>query len=85
VNGSRNGSVEMDSGRTPGGVGLGEVGHSQKYYRTGRRAGADYQSTCPRAYAGSAEIGRFRRRLASLAGQVCDNNGSNFSSIALAE
>ena len=28
MNRSRNGSVEMYSGRTPGGVGLGEMGHS---------------------------------------------------------
>lgn len=49
--GSWSGTVEMDSGRTPGGVGLGEVGHSQTYYDTGRRAVADYQSTWPRAYA----------------------------------
>jgi len=51
LNGSWNGTVEMDSGRTPGGVGLGEVGHIQRYYDTGPRAVADYQSTWPRAYA----------------------------------
>jgi hypothetical protein len=49
--GGWSGTIEMDTGRTPGGVGLGEVGHSQKYYDTGQRAVADYQSTWPRAYA----------------------------------
>jgi|ERR1700722_9623154 hypothetical protein len=44
LDGSGDGTVEMDSGRTPGGVGLGEVGHSQEYYDTAKWAGADYQS-----------------------------------------
>ena len=45
MDGSCNGSVEVDSGRTPGGVGLGEVSHSQRHYDTGREGGADYQSS----------------------------------------
>src|SRR5271166_2468526 len=63
LNGSGDGTVEMDSGRTPGGVGLGEVGHSQRYYDTGRKGGGDYQSTCPRAYSGGVEIGGRAARL----------------------
>lgn len=51
MNCSGNGSVELESGRTPVGVGLGEVSHSQWNYAIGRAAGADYQSTCTRAYA----------------------------------
>src|ERR1700733_11706740 len=44
LDGCGDGTVEMDSGRTPRGVGLGEVGHSQKYYDTAKWARADYQS-----------------------------------------
>src|ERR1700690_330492 len=51
MNGSRNGTIELDSGRTPVGVGSGEVGHSQLHYDTRRPGRADYQSTCTRAYA----------------------------------
>ena len=51
MNGSRNGSIELYSGRTPVGVGSGEVGHNQLHYDIRAPARADYQSTCPRAYA----------------------------------
>jgi hypothetical protein len=51
MNGSRNGSIELYSGRTPVGVGSGEVGHNQLHYDISGPARADYQSTCPRAYA----------------------------------
>jgi len=38
LNGSSDGTVEMDSGRAPGGVGLGEMGHSHEYYDTAQWA-----------------------------------------------
>lgn len=50
MNGSRNGSIELYTGRTPVGVGLGEVGHSLMDYAIKHAAWADYQSTCPQAY-----------------------------------
>ena len=50
MNGSRNGSIELYSGCTPGGVGLGEVGHSLMDYAIKDVSWADYQSTCPQAY-----------------------------------
>ena len=51
MNGCRNGSIELYSGRTPVGVGLGEVGHSHLDYAIRAASCGDYQSTCPRAYA----------------------------------
>ena len=51
MNGSRNGSIELYSGRTPVGVGLGEVGHSHLDYAMSPAPAADYQSSWPRAYA----------------------------------
>lgn len=51
MNGSSNRSIELYSGRTPVGVGLGEVGHSHLDYAMSQSPAADYQSTWPRAYA----------------------------------
>src|SRR3979411_2988719 len=47
----RDRSKELNSGGTLIDIGLGEVSHSQLNYATLRPFGADYQSTCTRAYA----------------------------------
>ena len=49
TNGGGNRSVQVHSGRTPAGVGLGELGHSRSNYGIFRRLPADYQSACTRA------------------------------------
>jgi len=60
VEGCPNRSVEVESGRTLLGVGLGGVRHSHMNYATAEKVGADYQSTCTRAYAKELAGARLR-------------------------
>jgi len=68
----RDRSIEVHTGRTQVGVGLGEVSHSRFKYAMLVAVAADYESTGVRAYAWTwADV-------VLPVSEVCDNNGSNF-------
>jgi len=69
---SRNGTVELYSGRTPVGVGLGEVGHSHMDYAIKGRV------LCRLPKHLSAGVCLISGRILQGASVVCDNDGSNF-------
>jgi len=66
MNGGRNRSVKLYSGRTPIGVSLGEVGHSHFHFAISGCPRGDYQSACPLA----------SNRRPNRTFQVCDNIGN---------
>jgi hypothetical protein len=72
MDGSRNGTIELYAGRTPVGVGLGEMGHSHMDYAI------KGHGLCRLPKHLSAGVCLISGRILQGASVVCDNDGSNF-------